>query len=286
MVSVNDPVMFIPELKGGSPLRRRGDRSGASHPKACLTAPARKRPLAMYSTPRQNRLLAALPRDDYERLLPDLEPVALPSGWIVHGASDREDYLHFITAGIVSRVRVTDDGAAAEFAATGSEGVIGVASFLGGESTLSQAIALSTVCSYRLPEDLLKTEFERVGPLSHMLLRYTQALIAQTAQIAVCSRHHSLEKRLVRWILSCLDRLSSNELDGDAETDRRVAGSAPRRCSGRAGKAANGGIDPLRPRSRCGPRSLSTGGAGMRVLFGRQERIRSVAPIGKRDWQC
>ena len=174
----------------------------------------------MHSTPRQNRLLEALPRWDYERLLPDLEPVVLPSGWIVHGAGDREDYLHFITAGIVSRVRVTDDGAAAEFAVTGSEGVIGVASFLSGESTLNQAIALSTVCSYRLPADLLKTEFERVGPLSHVLLRYTQALIAQTAQIAVCSRHHSLEKRLVRWILSCLDRLPSNELTA---TQKRIA---------------------------------------------------------------
>ena len=161
----------------------------------------------MRSTPRQNRLLAALPQEGYERLLPHLEPLAWPSGSTIHAAGDRENCLHFITAGIVSRVRVTDDGAAAEFAITGSEGVIGVASFLGGESTLSRAVALSTVRSYRLPADLLKTEFERAGPLSHLLLRYTQALIAQTAQVAVCSRHHTLEKRLVRWILSCLDRL-------------------------------------------------------------------------------
>jgi len=177
-------------------------------------------PSATRSTPRQNRLLATLPREGYERLLPHLVPVAWPSGSTVHAAGDREDCLHFITAGIVSRVCVTDDGGAAEFAITGSEGVIGVASFLSGESTLSHAVALSTVRSYRLPADLLKTEFERAGPLSHMLLRYTQALIAQTAQIAVCSRHHTLEKRLVRWILSCLDRLPSNELTA---TQKRVA---------------------------------------------------------------
>ena len=176
--------------------------------------------MATHSTPRHNRLLAALPRDDYGRLLPHLEPVALPSGWTIHGAGDREDYLYFITAGVVSRVHVTDDGASAEFAVTGSEGVIGVASFLGGESTLSQVIALSAVSSYRLPAEVLKIEFERVGPLSHLLLRYTQALIAQTAQIAVCSRHHSLEKRLLRWTLSCLDRLPSNEL---TVTQKRIA---------------------------------------------------------------
>lgn len=196
-----------------------GIRFGASHPQACL-ATIRRSPLAIHSTPTQNRLLAALPREDYERLLPSLEPIVLPSGWVVHGAGDRESCLHFITAGVVSRVRVTDDGSAAEYAVTGSEGVIGIATFLGGESTLSQAVALSTVRSCRLPADLLKSEFEQAGPLSHMLLRYTQALIAQTAQIAVCSRHHPLEKRLVRWILSCLDRLPSNELTA---TQKRIA---------------------------------------------------------------
>ena len=136
----------------------------------------------------------------------------MPPGWTVHGAGDREKYLYFLTAGIVSRLYLTENGASAEFALTGSEGVIGVASFLGGESTPSQAVVLSAGYAYRLGVDLLQREFEHDGPLPHLLLRYTQALIAQTGQIAVCNRYHSLEQRLCRWILSCLDRLPSNEL--------------------------------------------------------------------------
>ena len=104
------------------------------------------------------------------------------------------------------------NGASAEFAVTGSEGVIGVASFLGGESTLSRAVVLSAGYAYRLEADVLRNEFERAAPLPHLLLRYAQALIAQTGQIAACNRHHSLEQRLCRWILSCLDRLPSNAL--------------------------------------------------------------------------
>ena len=162
--------------------------------------------------PRQNLLLAALPREDYERLLPHLEPVALPQGWIVHRAGEREKCLYFLTAGIVSRLHVTQDGASAEFAVTGREGVIGVASFLGGESTPSQAVVLRAGHAYRLATRRLKDEIERGGPLPGLLLRYTQALIAQTGQIAACNRHHSLEQRLSRWILSYLDRQASNEL--------------------------------------------------------------------------
>ena len=162
--------------------------------------------------PRQNHLLAALPWADYERLRPHLKPVALPLGRTIYGAADREKYLYFLGAGIVSRVGVTENGASAEFAVTGREGVIGVASFLGGESTPSRAVVLSAGYAYRLDADLLTDEFEHDGPLPHLLLRYTQALIAQTGQIAVCNRHHTLEQQLCRWILSCLDRLPSNEL--------------------------------------------------------------------------
>jgi CRP-like cAMP-binding protein len=172
----------------------------------------RTRAVSAPQTPRGNHLLAALPLKDYERVLPYLELVPLPLGWIVHRAGDREKYLYFPTAGIVSRFSVTGNGASAEFAVTGREGVIGVASFLGGESTPSQAVVLSAGYAYRLAADLLKSEFERDGPLPRLLLRYTQALIAQTGQIAVCNRHHSLEQQFCRWILSCLDRLSSNEL--------------------------------------------------------------------------
>jgi CRP-like cAMP-binding protein len=172
----------------------------------------RKRSVSAQHTPRQNRLLATLPVQDYERLLANLELVPLPLGWTIHGAGDREKYLYFLTGGIVSRFHVTESGASAEFAITGNEGMIGVASFLGGESTPSQAVVLSAGYSYRLATDVLKKEFEHDGPLPHLLLRYAQALIVQIGQIAVCNRHHSLQQRLCRWILSCLDRLPSNEL--------------------------------------------------------------------------
>jgi CRP-like cAMP-binding protein len=171
-----------------------------------------ERAVSAQQTPRQNHLLAALPLEDYERLLPDLEPVPLPLGWTVHGAGDREKYLYFLTAGIVSRFYVTQNGASAGIALTGSEGVIGVAAFLGGESTVSRAVVLSAGYAYRLRADLLDNEFKHHRQLLHLLLRYTQALIVQTGQIAVCNRHHSVEQQLCRWILTLLDRLPSSKL--------------------------------------------------------------------------
>ena len=182
----------------------------------------RKRAVSALHTPKQNHLLAALPLEDYDRLLPDLEPVALPRGWIVHNAGDREKYLYFLTAGIVSRFYVMENGASAHFAITGSEGVIGVTSFLGGESTPSQAVVLSAGYAYRLAADVVKNEFKHDGPLAHLLLRYMQALLCQTGQVAVCNRHHSVEQQLCHWILSSLDRLSSNEL---AMTQELIADS-------------------------------------------------------------
>lgn len=157
-------------------------------------------------------MLAALPRQDYERLLPDLEPVALPSGWTVYAAGERTRYLYLLTAGIVSQFYLTRDGASAEFALTGNEGVIGVASFLGGESTPTQAMVLNAGHAFRLKAQPLRDEFEQVGPLQQLLLRYTQALIAQAGQVAACNRHHSLEQRACRWMLGCLDRSRSNAL--------------------------------------------------------------------------
>jgi len=120
----------------------------------------------------------------------------------VHGAGDQEKYLYFLTSGIVARLYVMENGASAEFAVTGSEGVIGGASFLGGESTPSQAVVLTTGYAYRLEVNLLKNEFEHGGLLPQLLLRYTQALITETGQTAVCNRHHSLEQQLCGWILS------------------------------------------------------------------------------------
>src|SRR5512146_598917 len=189
-----------------------GRRSFRPHPETRFASSDRKHAVFVQHTPRQNRLLAALPLEDYERLLPDLEPVPLLPGWTIYGPGDREKYVYFLTAGIVSRFCVAENRASAEFSVTGNECVIGIASFLGGESTPSHAMVLSAGYAYRLAADLLKNEFEHGGPLKHLLLRYTQALIAQTAQIAVCNRHHSLEQQLCRRILSSMDRVPSNEL--------------------------------------------------------------------------
>lgn len=163
-------------------------------------------------TPRQNDILAALPPEDYARVLPALEPVPLALGWIVHGSGDPQDYLYFVTEGIISRMFVTENGASAGFAVTGREGVIGIATFLGGSSTPNQAVVTSPGYAYRLKADLLMNEFEEHFPLRHWLLRYTLALISRAGQIAACTRHQPLEQQLCRWILECLDRLPSDEL--------------------------------------------------------------------------
>lgn len=192
--------------------------------------------------PRQNHVLAALPQKDYACLLPALEPIALPLGCTVHLAGERENHLYFLTAGIVSRFCGTENGAFAAYAVTGSEGVIGIALFLGGESTQNHAVVLSAGYAYRLRSDRLKYEFARNGPLRHLLLRYTQALIAQTGQIAACNRHHSLEQRLCRWILSCLDRLSSNELTMTQELLANLLGVRREGVTEAAGKLQKAGL--------------------------------------------
>jgi CRP-like cAMP-binding protein len=201
-----------------------------------------KRAVSAPHAPGENQLLAALPLKDYERLLPNLEPVSLPQGWTVHRAGDREKYLYFLTAGIVSRFYMTQSGASAEFAVTGSEGVIGVASFLGGESTPSQAVVLSAGYAYRLGADMLKNEFEHNSPLSHLLLRYIMALIAQTGQIAVCNRHHTLEQQLCHWILSSLDRLPSSELAMTQELIANMLGVRRESVTDAAGRLQKAGL--------------------------------------------
>jgi CRP-like cAMP-binding protein len=189
-----------------------GTDSFRPHWETYFASGGKKRGVFAQHTPRQNRLLAALPLEDYERLLPNLEPVPLPTGWTIHGAGDREKYLYFLTEGIVSRFYVMENGASAHFAITGSEGVIGVTSFLGGEGTQSQAVVLSAGYAYRLGAGLLKNEFKHDGPLAHLLLCYTQALISHAGQTAVCNRHHLLGQQLCCWILSSLDRLPSHKL--------------------------------------------------------------------------
>jgi len=202
----------------------------------------RKRAGFALHTPRQNHLLAALPAEDYARLLPDLEPVPLAPGRTLHAGGDRRKHLYFITGGIVCRLHVTEKGESTGFGLTGSEGVIGVASFLGGESTPSQAVVLSAGYAYRLGADALKNEFMRSSPLRHLLLRYTLALITQSVQIAVCNRHHSLEQQLCRWILAMLDRSPSNELTVTHEMLAEMLGVRREGVSAAAGKLLQSGL--------------------------------------------
>jgi CRP-like cAMP-binding protein len=162
--------------------------------------------------PRQNRLLAALPPADCERLLPDLELVPLPLGWAVYEAGGPQGYVYFPTTSIISLLYVMEDGASAEIAVTGNDGLVGIALFMGGESTPSRAVVQSAGYGYRLKAAVLKREFKQGGQLQYLALRYTQALITQMAQTAVCNRHHSVEQQLCRWLLLSLDRLPSNEL--------------------------------------------------------------------------
>ena len=162
--------------------------------------------------PRQNHLLASLPEEHYERLLPHLEPVSMPLGEVVYESGIQMRHVFFPTTAIVSLLYVMEDGASAEIAIVGNEGIVGVSLFMGGESTPSRAAVQSAGEAYRLPGRILKAEFEHGGPLQHLLLRYTQALLTQMAQTAVCNRHHTLDQQFCRWLLLSIDRLPSDEL--------------------------------------------------------------------------
>ncbi len=162
--------------------------------------------------PRQNHLLAALPADEYARLLPSLEQVPLTLGESLYESGMQMHHVYFPTTAIVSLLYVMEDGASAEIAVVGNDGVVGVSVFMGGESTPSRAVVQSAGEAYRLKGQLLMDEFDRAGPMQHLLLRYTQALLTQMAQTAVCNRHHSLDQQFCRWLLLSLDRLPTNEL--------------------------------------------------------------------------
>ena len=163
-------------------------------------------------SPKQNHLLAALPAADCERLFPHLERVPMSLGSALYESGSRQDHVFFPAASIVSLLYVMQDGASAEIAVVGNEGVVGVALFMGGDSTPSRAVVQSAGSAFRLKAELLKAEFDRGGALQYLLLRYTQSLITQMAQTAVCNRHHTVEQQLCRWLLLSLDRLPSNEL--------------------------------------------------------------------------
>lgn len=163
-------------------------------------------------TPHQNHLLAALPAKVQERLFPNLEQVAMPLGMVLYESGDIMRHVYFPMNSIVSLLYVMEDGDSAEIAVVGNEGLVGVSLFMGGESTPSRAIVQSAGYALRLPGQRLKDEFNRHSEMQILLLRYTQSLITQMAQTAVCNRHHSIDQQLCRWLLLSLDRLSSNKL--------------------------------------------------------------------------
>jgi len=164
------------------------------------------------SEARSNQLLAALPEDAWARWLPWLEPVELPLGKVLYEAGGRLSHVYFPTTAIVSLLHLMEDGSSAEIAVVGRDGMIGVSLFMGGDSTTSRAVVQSEGQGYRLSSNLMMLEFNRAGPVLHLVLRYTQALISQMTQTAVCNRHHSLDQQLCRWLLLSLDRLPGNEL--------------------------------------------------------------------------
>ena len=164
------------------------------------------------SDPRDNQLLASLPPDQYERWGQHLEPIPLALGQVLYESGTVLDHVTFPATAIVSLLYVMEDGASAEIAVVGHEGIVGVSLFMGGQSTPSRALVQSASLGFRLPVNLMMDEFNRAGPVLHLFLRYTQALITQMAQTAACNRHHSLDQQLCRWLLLSLDRLSGNEL--------------------------------------------------------------------------
>src|SRR6187397_2206533 len=186
--------------------------------------------------PRDNHILDALPDEERDRLFPYLSFVSMPLGKVLYESGETLKHIYFPTDSIVSLLYVMKDGASAEIAVVGNEGAIGVALFMGGETTPSRAIVQSAGSAFRLEGKRLKQEFNRHGQMLHVLLRYTQSLITQMAQTAVCNRHHSVNQQLCRWLLLSLDRLRSNELKMTQELIANMLGVRREGVTAAAGK--------------------------------------------------
>jgi CRP-like cAMP-binding protein len=176
--------------------------------------------MSVAPTPKQNHLLAALPDDVYARLFPDLEFVEMRLADVLHEADSALSHIYFPTTCIVAMLQVMANGTCAEIAVVGSEGLVGLALFMGGDTTPNRAVVQCAGQGFRIRAQPLRIEFDRAGPLMNLLLRYTQALITQMVQTAACNRHHSVEQQFCRWLLLSLDRLPSREM---VMTDQMVA---------------------------------------------------------------
>jgi len=193
-------------------------------------------------TPKQNHLLDALPASDYDRIHAHLELVPMALGEVLYESGVQLRYVYFPTTSILSLLYVMENGASAEIAIVGNEGILGISLFMGGETTPSRAVVQSAGHAFRLKAALLKNEFGRFGPTMHLLLRYTQALITQMAQTAVCNRHHSVDQQLCRWLLLSLDRLQTNDLSMTQELIANMLGVRREGVTAAAGKLQAAGL--------------------------------------------
>jgi CRP-like cAMP-binding protein len=220
------------------------DRPGSSVGKASSLPSKDKSPMAAPGrhSPHQNHLLDALPTSDYERVASHLELIPMRLGDVLYEPSVRMRYVYFPSTAIVSLLYVMEDGASAEIAIVGNEGVLGISQFMGGDTTPSRAVVQSAGFGFRFKAELLKNEFGRFGPTMHLLLRYTQALITQMAQTAVCNRHHSVDQQLCRWLLLSLDRLQTNELSMTQELIANMLGVRREGVTEAAGKLQDAGL--------------------------------------------
>ncbi|MDB6060939.1 MAG: transcriptional regulator, Crp/Fnr family [Verrucomicrobiaceae bacterium] len=198
--------------------------------------------MSVTPSPLQNRLLAALPVEVQERVMPHLEYVPMPMGKVLYESGDTLRHVYFPTDSIVALLYVMESGASAEISMVGNEGILGVSLFMGGESTPSRAIVQSAGSAVRLLGQRLKDEFNRHGEMLQLMLRYTQSLLTQMAQTAVCNRHHSVDQQLCRWLLLSLDRLQGNQLNMTQELIATMLGVRREGVTDAAGKLQRLGV--------------------------------------------
>lgn len=192
--------------------------------------------------PKRNELLAALPEAEFDRWLPHLEPTEWALGKVVYESGGTLSHVFFPTTAIVSLLHVMEDGDSAEIAVVGNEGIVGVFLFMGGATTPSRAVVQSAGRGFRLKAEFLLQQFNKIGPVMHLLLRYTQALITQMSQTAVCNRHHTLDQQLCRWLLLSLDRLASNDLVMTQELIANMLGVRREGVTEAAGHLSDAGL--------------------------------------------
>jgi CRP-like cAMP-binding protein len=198
--------------------------------------------MSITPTPQQNHLLGALPTEVQERIFPFLEPAPMPLGKVLYESGASERHVYFPTDSIISLLYVMENGASAEISVVGNEGLVGIALFMGGESTTSRAIVQSAGFAYRLLGKRFKDEVNRHGDLLFLMLRYSQALITQMAQTAVCNRHHTIEQQLCRWLLLSLDRVPANQLIMTQELIANMLGVRREGVTDAAGRLQKQGV--------------------------------------------